>query len=73
MKILLTLLTIAGLALLPSIANADSKTYSFVEAPRQEPTGCPYGDSIPLDSEKCVAPAIEQPPVIEIPLEEGGK
>lgn len=21
-----------------------------------EPTGCPYGDSIPLDSPKCVAP-----------------
>lgn len=21
-----------------------------------EPTGCPYGDSIPLDSTKCVAP-----------------
>jgi len=23
---------------------------------KAEPTGCPYGDSIPLDSPKCVAP-----------------
>ena len=23
---------------------------------KDEPTGCPYGDSIPVDSPKCVAP-----------------
>jgi len=27
-----------------------------------EPTGCPYGDSIPLDSPKCAAPVESKPP-----------
>lgn len=27
-------------------------------------TGCPYGDSIPLDSPKCASPPAEQPVVI---------
>jgi hypothetical protein len=26
-----------------------------------EPTGCPYGDSIPLDSPKCVPPPVQKP------------
>lgn len=32
---------------------------------RLEPTGCPYGDSIPVDSDKCVAPVTEQPKPVE--------
>ena len=32
---------------------------------RNEPTGCPYGDSIPIDSAKCVAPGEVKQPVIE--------
>lgn len=26
-----------------------------------EPTGCPYGDSIPLDSPKCAPPPVQKP------------
>lgn len=26
---------------------------------KAEPTGCPYGENIPLDSPKCVAPKVE--------------
>lgn len=44
-------------------------------APEQEPqyvphvpTGCPYGDSIPLDSPKCVPPPAVDPPSTEIPM-----
>lgn len=38
-----------------------------------EPTGCPYGDSIPLNDVKCVAPK-EYPPIIEtVPYIGGGK
>lgn len=33
---------------------------------KQEPTGCPYGDSIPLDSPKCVPP-VETPAVEPVP------
>lgn len=42
---------------------------------KKEPTGCPYGDSIPLDSPKCVPhseeeiKAAEQPPVTPAPTE----
>jgi len=27
---------------------------------KQQPTGCPYGDSIPVDSPKCVPPEVRQ-------------
>lgn len=36
-----------------------------------EPTGCPYGDSIPIDSPKCVAPYEEEIPEY-IPTSDGG-
>ena len=29
----------------------------------EEPTGCPYGDGIPVDSEKCVAP-VDYPVIV---------
>lgn len=31
---------------------------------KKEPTGCPYGDSIPLDSPKCVPPNEPVVPVL---------
>lgn len=31
---------------------------------KDEPTGCPYGDSIPLDSPKCVMPVSDPPSTI---------
>ena len=36
---------------------------------KNEPTGCPYGDSIPVDSPKCVAPPVlEQTPIPVTPV-----
>jgi len=36
---------------------------------KNEPTGCPYGDSIPLDTPKCVAPPVlEQTPIPVTPV-----
>lgn len=34
---------------------------------KAQPTGCPYGDSIPLDSPKC-APTVVQPTIPETPV-----
>jgi hypothetical protein len=36
---------------------------------RDEPTGCPYGDSIPVDSPKCVAPQDEVENTTPTPVE----
>lgn len=32
---------------------------------RKEPTGCPYGDSVPNDSEHCVPPPANVPPATQ--------
>lgn len=39
--------------------------------PPHTPTGCPYGDSIPVDSPKCAPPAatiepVELPPMVDM-------
>lgn len=34
---------------------------------RPEPTGCAYGDSIPVDSDKCVAPVDNTPQTVTGP------
>ena len=37
------------------------------EIPKEDPTGCPYGDSIPLDDPKCVAPKETPKETPEVP------
>lgn len=44
----------------PSKAQVDQTPESQDYVPHT-PTGCPYGDSIPVDSPKCVPPPEEQP------------
>lgn len=38
-----------------------------------EPTGCPYGDSIPLDSPKCIAPEIDARVEVQTIGDQNGK
>lgn len=76
MKIIIFILVIIIAALYITSANAEPvKTcpagsydvgISKTNEPlcKLEPTGCPYGDSIPLDSIKCVAPVDEVKPVV---------
>jgi len=45
-----------------NIPEAPEATQEIKEGRPQTPTGCPYGDSIPLDSPKCVAPTPEPEP-----------
>lgn len=65
-SVLLTLLLLPTAIYLGSIVKASAVQSTVVCPPnstplanglcKDEPTGCPYGDSIPLDSPKCVAP-----------------
>lgn len=66
--ILIIILSICAATFIIRVAYAEpmvcpAGTYNIGEknSPlcKKEPTGCPYGDSIPLDSPKC-APPIEQ-------------
>jgi len=53
--------------------ECESGTYDAGGFCKVEPTGCPYGDSIPLDSPKCappqaekldeVRPTVDEPPI----------
>lgn len=59
--LLITILFASG-----NIASGDDQYKDYVP---HTPTGCPYGDSIPLDDPKCVPPAIQEPqPVSETPI-----
>ena len=46
----------------------DGSYYIGDDACKLEPTGCPYGDSIPIDSPKCVSPPTEVQPESEKPM-----
>ena len=64
-KLLLVPILLAGLFLVyPARAEetvCPSGSYSIDDGVcKQEPTGCPYGDSILLDSPKCAPPTGEQ-------------
>ena len=50
-------------------AQCPAGSYSLGDgACKLEPTGCPYGDSIPIDSPKCVPPPTEVQPEVEKPM-----
>lgn len=62
MVITLVLVIIALWVMTASAATTDcpAGTYDAGGFCKNEPTGCPYGDSIPMDSPKC-APPVETP------------
>lgn len=66
------LASITGVLLAGVIIAVSAKEPEWQEAPRPEPTGCPYGDSIPMDicyakfgtpEEKAQPPQPAAPPV----------
>lgn len=62
--LVLTLLVIVYARQMKPLANAAAQcpagSYSIGDGRcKLEPTGCPYGDSIPIDSPKCVPPPTE--------------
>lgn len=68
--LVLTLVVIFYARQMKPLANAAAEcpagSYSLGDgACKLEPTGCPYGDSIPIDSPKCVAPPTEVQPEAE--------
>lgn len=62
---LVALVVTRGRAQVPQISSCPDGSYEITREKtgdpicKLEPTGCPYGDSIPLDSPKCSPPPME--------------